>query len=271
MWIKLRSYSAKTVPLNSNFYLAHIAIVFARYFGSTQFGHYSIGQQLYSHTVGTKFIAILRDPSRRLISWHSMKISFKSHGLWKNIDFYMNESKNNMVVADLRDLIIHRTNEVDDTLIMLKYVSFLYRYGRKKNGPWANVWLSPYMLLFAMDYPMLLIWIYTYKQMNLLHHFRVIGFNYMIAHFEEVMIRIKCWVEDGITEQMECNRMSSTYTLNESVVLEHMNTYATKKSDTVLNFLHEFYEPIKVATSRLVQETGVVLHVWNNSDVVMSW
>ncbi len=55
-----------------NYYLPHLVVVFLNYFSHTQYSQNHIGNQLYSHQIGTKLIAILRDPSQRLISWHSI-------------------------------------------------------------------------------------------------------------------------------------------------------------------------------------------------------
>eukprot|EP01084_Bolivina_argentea_P265239 449500_1 len=255
-----------------NFYLPHLALVFLKYFSSTNFGTSLINNQLYHHSIGTKLIGILRDPTKRLISWHSMKQKWSPSR--HSMDYFiLNDTIGHKFVLNFRDMIINRENQYDDTLIMLKYIKWIYEIGHNNKGPWANIWLTEYMLMCGMDYPVFLIWIYAYKQMELNKHFKVIGFNYMINHFEEVMIWIRCWVEHDITDVNQCNHMAKYkyVDINEQIVFEHMNKYAKPKSDSVVQYMNWFYKPLKYKTALLLQKTDSIIGVWNNSDVMTSW
>ena len=261
------TYIIEKTPFN--YYLPHLAFAFGQYFSSTLYSKYPIGNILYSHKMGTKCLAILRDPCKRLISWHSMKEKWSS--LRKSMDYYvLNLSRNDETVREFRSLIIHRKDEYDDTLIMLKYMKWIYDYGIIRRGPFANIWLSRYMLIGGMDYPVLLIWIYWYKQMNLLNNLKVIGFNYMINNFKIIMKTIRCWIEDDILFYHQCIKRHYG-DFNRSLILEHKNKYAKPKSLKVMRYMNKFYKPLKEQTSKLIKRTNVVLGVWNNSDITLSW
>eukprot|EP01083_Nonionella_stella_P096572 271521_1 len=237
-----------------NYYLFHLALVFRRYLSSTQFNH---------NRRGTKMLAILRDPGRRLISWYSMKIKFKPRQTLDHL-IVNASSANNSVVMEFRDLIMNRKNEYDDTKIMLKYVEWMYvNGGEPRHRPWPNMWLSSDMLMFGVEYPVLLFWIYAYEQVGLGDYFKVIRFDYMVKHFKQVMHWIRCWVEQDITDAMQCDAHAMTHyvDVNDSIVFERMNHYGETQGDDLMHFVNEFYKPFKQQTALLLQRTDVVLGV----------
>ena len=97
----------------------------------------------------------------------------------------------------------------------------------------------------------------------------------MVKNFKDVMYWIRCWVEHDIDDMNECKevivRDKYDKDVNKSFVLRHENRMATVKSDQVIDFMNEFYEPIKHQESLLVQRTGVVLGLWDDTNVYTSW
>ena len=249
-------YTIDKTPMN--FYLPYTALIFGYYFSY---------KNIIKNVRGMKVLTILRNPYKRYRSWFSQNCARMHYKIPNITEFKIaynklavkdaNDFWNDPFYSKIRQLIMNRETEYDDTRIMLKWFKWYHKVLKYKLHNVQHGFSA------SLYYPQLLTYIHFYKQLGLIdgdrRMFKVITFDYVVLNGKKALHLIQCWVRYSLDDLDTCLQVDP-FPEDRNDKLKELNHKTMKFfSEEAEKRLREYFEPIQQKIERLLRKYPTVI------------